>query len=123
MLDALIVGGGFYGISIACYLASRRNFRNVLLIEREPILLARASYANQARIHNGYHYPRSYVTAYRSRLNFPHFLRDYPFAVERRFIKLYAIARYNSKVSARQFRRFCQGIGARLEPAPADSRF
>jgi glycine/D-amino acid oxidase-like deaminating enzyme len=117
MIDALVIGGGFYGVSIAAYLVLQRGLRSVRLVEREPLLLARASYNNQARIHNGYHYPRSYVTAYRSRINLPRFVADFPFAVNRDFTKLYAIARRNSKVNARQFQRFCKEIGARLEPA------
>jgi hypothetical protein len=77
----------------------------------------RASYHNQARIHNGYHYPRSFTTAYRSRVNLPRFVRDYAPAVRRDFTKLYAIARRNSKVAARQFEHFCTQIGASLVPA------
>ncbi|MEO0820957.1 MAG: FAD-dependent oxidoreductase [Pseudomonadota bacterium] len=122
MLDALVIGGGFYGVSIACYLAERRGLGAVRVVEREGALFTRASYTNQARVHNGYHYPRSFLTAYRSRLNLPLFVRDYPFAVVRDFTKLYAIARRNSKVNARQFVRFCREIGARLEPAPAAYR-
>jgi glycine/D-amino acid oxidase-like deaminating enzyme len=117
MIDALVIGGGFYGVSIAAYLVLRRGLRTVRLVEREPLLLSRASYNNQARIHNGYHYPRSYVTAYRSRINLPRFVADFPFAVNKNFAKLYAIARRNSKVNALQFQRFCKEIGARLEPA------
>jgi glycine/D-amino acid oxidase-like deaminating enzyme len=117
MIDALVIGGGFYGVSIAAYLVLQRGLRTVRLVEREPLLLSRASYNNQARIHNGYHYPRSYVTAYRSRINLPRFVADFPFAVNRNFAKLYAVARRNSKVNARQFQRFCKEIGARLEPA------
>jgi glycine/D-amino acid oxidase-like deaminating enzyme len=117
MIDALVIGGGFYGVSIAAYLVLQRGLRTVRLVEREPLLLSRASYNNQARIHNGYHYPRSYVTAYRSRINLPRFVADFPFAVNRNFTKLYAIARRNSKVNSRQFQRFCKEIGARLEPA------
>ena len=117
MIDALVIGGGFYGVSIAAYLVLQRGLRTVRLVEREPLLISRASYHNQARIHNGYHYPRSYVTAYRSRKNFPRFVADFPFAVNRNFTKLYAIARRNSKVNARQFQRFCKEIGTRLEPA------
>jgi glycine/D-amino acid oxidase-like deaminating enzyme len=117
MIDALVIGGGFYGVSIASYLVLHRHLRSVRLVEREPLLLSRASYHNQARIHNGYHYPRSYVTAYRSRVNLPQFIADFPFAVRKDFTKLYAIALRNSKVNARQFRRFCKEIGARLEPA------
>ena len=91
--DAVIIGGGFYGAAIAVYLAKQRGLKRITLIEREPTLLARASYNNQARVHNGYHYPRSFTTAYRSRINLPKFVRDWPDAVKQDFTKLYAIAR------------------------------
>ncbi len=118
LYDAIIIGGGFYGTAIACELTTRHGFSRVALLEREPALLTRSSYNNQARIHNGYHYPRSFTTAYRSRVNLPSFVRDYPDAVKQDFTKLYAIARRNSNVTARQFVRFCHDIGAKLEPAP-----
>ncbi len=117
MYDAVIIGGGFYGAAIAIYLKTKRGFKNVLLVEQEADLLLRASYNNQARVHNGYHYPRSFTTAFRSRINLPHFVKDYPQAIKQDFTKLYAIARRNSKVTARQFKRFCQEIGAELQPA------
>lgn len=116
MYSAVIVGGGFYGAAIAVYLARQRSLKRIMLVEREPALLARASYNNQARVHNGYHYPRSYTTAYRSRINLPRFVRDWPSAIKQDFTKLYAIARRNSKVTAKQFERFCREIGARLGP-------
>lgn len=68
-LDAVIIGGGFYGSAIAVYLAKQRGFKHIVLVEREDSLLKRASHNNQARVHNGYHYPRSFTTAYRSRVN------------------------------------------------------
>lgn len=117
--DAVVVGGGFYGAAIAVYLARSRGFGRVLLVERGQALLTRASYHNQARVHNGYHYPRSFTTAYRSRVNLPRFVSDWPAAVRTDFTKLYAIARRNSKVTSRQFERFCRDIGARIEAAPA----
>ena len=115
--DAIIIGGGFYGAAIAIYLAKQRGLKRIVLVEREPALLMRASYNNQARVHNGYHYPRSFTTAYRSRINRPKFVRDWPEAVKQDFTKLYAIARRNSKVTAKQFERFCREIGARIQPA------
>lgn len=115
--DAVIIGGGFYGVAIAIYLARQRHMRRILLVEREAALMTRASYNNQARVHNGYHYPRSFTTAYRSRINLPKFVRDWPLAVKQDFTKLYAIARRNSKVTGKQFERFCREIGARIEPA------
>ena len=77
-VDALVIGGGFYGCSIA--LALRRDFglKRVMLVERESALMGRASYVNQARLHNGYHYPRSLTTAYRSRANLPRFTAEHP---------------------------------------------
>ena len=122
MYDAIVIGGGFYGAAFAIYLKTQRGFQSVALIERESGLLQRASYNNQARVHNGYHYPRSFTTAFRSRVNLPRFVQDYPQAVRRDFTKLYAIARRNSKVTARQFERFCREIGARLELAPDNLR-
>lgn len=116
-VDAVIIGGGFYGAAIAIYLAKQRGLKSIVLVERESALLTRASYNNQARVHNGYHYPRSFTTAYRSRVNLPRFVRDWPEAVKQDFTKLYAIARRNSKVTAKQFVRFCKEIGAKIEPA------
>lgn len=122
LVDALVIGGGFYGTVVAAYLAGTRGLRRVALVEREHDLLLRASYANQARVHNGYHYPRSLTTAFRSRVNLPRFARDYPEAVRRDFTKIYAIARSGSRVTARQFERFCRDIGAPLSPLPHDLR-
>jgi glycine/D-amino acid oxidase-like deaminating enzyme len=121
-VDAVVIGGGFYGAAIAVYLVRQRGLRRVMLLEREDGLLLRASYNNQARVHNGYHYPRSFTTAYRSRINLPPFVREWSDAVKADFTKVYAIARRNSKVTARQFQRFCQDIGASLEPAEAGIR-
>ena len=115
--DAVIIGGGFYGSAIAVYLVKTKGLRRVVLVEREPELLIRASYNNQARVHNGYHYPRSFTTAFRSRVNLPRFVQDWPQAVKQDFVKLYAIARRNSKVTAKQFERFCHEIGAEISPA------
>lgn len=115
--DAVIIGGGFYGAVIAVYLAKQRGLKNILLIEQESALLTRASYNNQARVHNGYHYPRSFTTAYRSQVNLPKFVRDWPDAVKQDFTKLYAIARRNSKITAKQFERFCLEIGAKIQLA------
>lgn len=120
--DAVIIGGGFFGATVAAHLRNRWGLGRIVLLESAKDLLTRASYSNQARVHNGYHYPRSFTTAFRSRVNLPRFVRDYPEAVKRDFTKIYAIARRNSKVTSRQFRRFCAEIGATLESPPASLR-
>jgi len=116
-----IIGGGFFGCAIALHLR-RRGFERIALIERESQLLTRASYRNQARVHNGYHYPRSYLTAYRSRVNLPKFCRDYGFAVKTDFAMLYAIAARRSKILPLQFERFMRDIGAKYEAAGSGYR-
>lgn len=116
-LEVAVVGGGFYGCSIATHLAAQGARLSVF--EREAKLLTRASYHNQARLHGGYHYPRSFTTAYRSRYHFERFKRDFAPAVCDTFTKLYAIAKVNSKVSATQFARFCEQIQAPVQVAPA----
>jgi L-2-hydroxyglutarate oxidase LhgO len=73
--DVVIVGGGFYGCSLA--LQMKNYFSNVLIIEKEEDLMLRASLINQARVHNGYHYPRNIITAYRSYINFPRFTEEF----------------------------------------------
>lgn len=113
--DAVVIGGGFFGCEVALELR-RLGFERVVIAEREQGLLRRASYVNQARVHNGYHYPRSYATAVRSRRNFLRFADEYAEAVVQSFVKLYAIAR-GSRVSASQFTAFCAAIGAPCRPA------
>jgi glycine/D-amino acid oxidase-like deaminating enzyme len=115
----IVVGGGVYGCYLALKLREIAPDARVLLLEREDDLLLRASYNNQARIHNGYHYPRSLLTGLRSRLNFPRFIQEFPDCVDGDFEKLYAIGIERSKVTGAQFSQFCQRIGSDIKQAPA----
>ncbi len=118
--NVIIIGGGFYGCALAVFL--RQHGHQVTLLEAGGDLMQRASYVNQARIHNGYHYPRSFITAWRSLVNFPRFVMDFRECVDNSFEKVYAIARRGSKVNAYQFRQFCQNIGAPIRQAPVSIR-
>jgi len=114
MFDAIVIGGGFCGCEVA--LAMRRaGIRRVAVVEREAGLMRRASFVNQARVHNGYHYPRSLSTAKRCRSNFVRFCAEYRFAIHGGTRMLYAIAR-DSRVDPTQFERFCRAIGASYRP-------
>jgi glycine/D-amino acid oxidase-like deaminating enzyme len=113
---AVVIGGGFFGLYLAESLA--RRFETVVLFEQQPACMQRASYTNQARVHNGYHYPRSVLTALRSRVNFPRFVQEFPSAIVASFEKVYAVARGLSKVTAEQFRGNMERIGAPIRPAP-----
>jgi glycine/D-amino acid oxidase-like deaminating enzyme len=113
---AVVIGGGFYGCFIAVHLA--RLIAPVLVVEREDALLSRASYVNQARLHNGYHYPRSFRTAASSRQNLSAFRNIFEESVDASFEALYCVAREGSKVSRAHFERFCRTLGMPLREAP-----
>lgn len=93
MTRNILTGGGVYLVD---YYA-RRGY-SVLLAERENILMCRASFNNQARVHNGYHYPRSVLTAQRSRVSFPRFCRDFGGAAG--LSKFYMVSRLQSHITA-----------------------
>jgi glycine/D-amino acid oxidase-like deaminating enzyme len=113
---SVIVGGGVYGVSLALHEA-RRGAGPVALVEREPALLQGASRINQARVHMGYHYPRSFLTAARSQRHHARFVAEFADCVDTTVAAHYAIARRYSKVSARQFVEFCHRIGAPVSRA------
>ena len=116
--DAIVIGGGFFGCRLALYLKDYMD--KILILEKEPDILQRASYANQARVHNGYHYPRSILTALRSRTNFKRFVDEYQDCIDDSFQKYYAVGKIFSKVTAMQFKSFCERIGAFIQPAPKE---
>lgn len=114
--DIIVIGGGFFGMYISEFFSSKKS--SVLLLEREGSFMRRASYHNQARIHNGYHYPRSMLTAFRSRMSFPRFVNEFRDCVVSDFEKYYLIGTHLGKVSAGQFERFCERIGSPCDRAP-----
>lgn len=114
-IDYLIIGGGFYGCCLALYL--RSISKRVLVVEAADRLMARASRVNQARVHTGFHYPRSALTAVKSMILHQRFMRDFPEAVVDDFQMLYAVASRRSKVSANRFYRMFRDIGAPIQPA------
>lgn len=111
--DVLVLGAGFYGCCIAASLAEKKI--KVALIEKEHHILRRASSINQARVHGGYHYPRSFMTATRSFVNYWRFLRDFKPAIRDEFKHIYAISRYGSKINAKQFYNLFKKLGAPLQ--------
>jgi glycine/D-amino acid oxidase-like deaminating enzyme len=113
-IDAAVIGGGFYGCMLAVHLRSAGA--KVTLFEKHDDILTRASHTNQARVHNGYHYPRSLLTGLRSRVNLPRFVAEFRDCVDSSFEKIYAIAARHSHVTARHFVNFCTRIGAPVRP-------
>ncbi|MCS6928459.1 MAG: FAD-binding oxidoreductase [Saprospiraceae bacterium] len=104
--DAVVIGGGIFGCYAALYLAAKGM--RVVLLEKETNLLQKASLVNQARLHSGYHYPRSIATAKMSDAHKERFTAEHRPFIHSTFEKYYAIDRYASFTDAAQFERFCQ---------------
>ena len=78
-------------------------------------MFKKASIVNQARLHSGYHYPRSVATALMSDDNKARFTEEHRPFILFDFEKYYAIDRYGSFTDAAQFERFSDFIGIRCD--------
>lgn len=119
--DAVVLGGGIFGCYAALYLAGKGA--RVALIEKESQLFQKASLVNQARLHGGYHYPRSIATAALSDEHKERFTREHRQFVNSSFEKYYAIDRFGSFTDAGQFERFCQYLKIPCKRIPAHPLF
>lgn len=117
-MKVAIIGGGFFGLFLADYFA--RNGHKATIFEKSNETMSRASYVNQARVHNGYHYPRSILTALRSRESFPNFVKEFESAIVSDFDKYYMVGKVLGKVTANQFQKFCKKIDAYCSPASSE---
>lgn len=99
--NILIVGAGIFGCTLALELANRNA--SVTLIEKNDDILTEASFANQWRLHRGFHYPRSSKTIKETKAATLKFEAKFPDAVLSHFKNRYAIASKGSKIGAEQY--------------------
>ncbi len=111
--DRIIIGAGLYGLYAAVRCGKRGE--RVLVLECDSAPFMRATYVNQARVHQGYHYPRSLSTALKSAGYFERFCKDYAFCVNGSFEKVYATSSRYSWTSGEQFKEFCKAANIPCE--------
>lgn len=116
--DKIIIGAGLYGLYAAKFCGERGE--KILVLEYDKAPFQRATYINQARVHMGYHYPRSLTTAVKSAGYFKRFVEDYGFCIHSQFDQIYATSDQFSWTSAKQFMDFCKAAEIRCdEVAPS----
>lgn len=120
-MDKLIIGAGLYGLYAALYCAKRGQQVEVLEMEEAPF--TRATYINQARVHMGYHYPRSLSTAMKSAGYFKRFTEDYSFCLHTAFQQIYATSAHFSWTDAAEFLKFCRDGGIPCKALPVEEYF
>ena len=118
--DKIIIGAGLYGFYAADFCAKRGETVLVLEYDKEPF--SRATYINQARVHMGYHYPRSLTTAMKSAGYFTRFVHDYNFCIHNTFDQIYATSEQFSWTNAERFMEFCRAADIRCD-AVAPSQY
>lgn len=111
--DKIIIGAGLYGLYSALSCAKRGQ--NVIVLECDPTPFSRATYINQARVHQGYHYPRSISTAMKSAGYFERFNKDFAFCINKEFDQIYATSSEYSWSNGKQFKDFCKAANIPCE--------
>lgn len=111
--DKIIIGAGLYGLYSALFCGEKGQ--SILVLECDPTPFRRATYINQARVHQGYHYPRSISTAMKSAGYFERFNKDYGFCINREFDKIYATSSQYSWSDGEQFKSFCKAANIPCE--------
>ncbi len=121
MTDKIIIGAGLYGLYAALFCAKRGQ--TVIVLEQEEAPFTRATYINQARVHMGYHYPRSLSTAMKSAGYFKRFTEEYDFCIHSEFQQIYATSSHFSWTDAKEFRKFCKDAQIPCMELPVEQYF
>ena len=121
--DKIIIGAGIYGMYAAKRSLEKNPNEKVLILEVENTYFNRGSYVNQARLHNGYHYPRSYSTASKSAKYFDRFYNDFKEGINDNFEKIYAVAADYSWANGEQFKKFCDNLNLLCDEIPKEKFF
>lgn len=119
--DKIIIGAGIYGLYSALFCSGLGQ--KVLIIEYDSEPFKRATYINQARVHMGYHYPRSFSTAIKSAHYFERFNKDYSYCIHSKFDQVYATSTNFSWTNAKQFQKFCRDSNIRCDEVPSNQFF
>ena len=122
--DKIIIGAGIYGLYSALHCGKKAiGGGRILVLEKEQEAFTRATYVNQARVHMGYHYQRSFSTAIKSAGYFERFNQDYDFSILRDFKQIYATSSNFSWTNKEQFQKFCKDANIKCEEVNPNKYF
>ena len=122
----IIIGAGFYGLYSALFCAKNitgGEAGRILILECDSAPFMRATYINQARVHQGYHYPRSISTALKSAGYFERFSKDFSFCINKSFEQIYGTSSSFSWTNGEEFIKFCTSAGIPCEELNPDRYF
>ncbi len=121
MYDKIIIGAGLYGLYAG--MISAKKGEKVLILEKDQEAFMRATYINQARVHLGYHYPRSLSTAQSTAKYFDKFINQFPECIEKDFDQIYATSTHFSWTDGKEFKKFSQNANIPCEEVAKEDYF
>ncbi len=121
MYDKIIIGAGLYGLYGA--LISAKKAEKVLVLEKDEEAFTRATFVNQARVHLGYHYPRSLSTAKATAKYFDKFINEFPECIENNFKQIYATSTHFSWTDGKEFKKFSDDANIPCEEIKKEEYF
>lgn len=111
-MNVAIVGAGLFGCLAAIEIS--KFVDKVAVYEASDSIFSRATRVNQARLHTGMHYPRSFETALEALNDFHPFIEKFPDSV-RIIDQHYAISASQSKSSPIEFLAHADRLGISYE--------
>lgn len=105
-----VLGGGWYGCHTSNFL--RKEGHDVVLHESSDKLFSGASGGIPARLHLGFHYPRSKLTRNACQVHYTRFMKEYASLTRHVPINIYAIA---DKLSLVDFENYCQTLRGEVD--------
>ncbi len=121
MYDKIIIGAGIYGLYAAAFCGKKGE--RVLVLEKEAESFKRATYVNQARVHLGYHYPRSLSTALSCVKYFDRFVKNHPDCIKNDFRQIYATGSRFSWTAGKEFEKFSAAAGIECRKIAVEEYF
>lgn len=109
----LIIGAGWYGCHIAKSLIEKKQ--SVTVFEKSSGVFGGASFNNQNRLHQGYHYPRCSKTREQSSRGFHIFKKKYPMLTQRLDYNIYAISNIESLIDYETYKAIMKSQGLKFE--------
>jgi hypothetical protein len=112
-----VVGGGWYGVHIACELQRKHPAWDITLFEKNTKIFSGVSGMFGIRLHAGPHYPRSKKTRDDCHKSFSEFYTRYPKIITQNGYSIYGLAGINdadgnpSKVTKEEFAAVCAEFG------------
>jgi hypothetical protein len=106
-MNIAIIGGGWVG----CHLANKlKNNHQITIFEKNETIFGETSSKNQNRVHEGYHYARSFNTRKLCKTTIDKFTNEYEFAINNVDKNYYCVPEHKSIIDYKTYLQIFNGF-------------